>query len=889
MGTPSVLATGGAVGLRVWRKQLHTKVEREIADRVLSFETGRVARQATCSVMVQYGGTVVLAAAVVDPEKTDFSFVPFAIDYMERSYAAGIIRGSRFNKREGRTTDTEILTARMIDRPLRPFFPNDYRADTRVQIMVFSTDNENDPGMLAMLGSAAALRLAPGVGLPAIGTAKVGRIDGQLILNPTRTQLDESDFHLVLSGTRERVTMIEFDGDQIPDDQIMEAISFGHEGILQTVDLIEELTQTAGNPAGPGLAQAVKPVGYDTILDAFGTRIREALCATSKEARNAAVEQLGSDIREQLAAEAPELPEESIQPAFEYATKRTLRQMAIEGQRCDGRGLSEVRPISCVVGILPKAHGSALFTRGQTQTLVATTIGTRMDEQRMEELTGQHFERFLVHYNFPPFCVGECGWIRGPSRRDIGHGYLARKGMLATMPSEEDFPYTIRVVSDVLESCASSSMATACGTTLSLMDAGVPIKAPVAGVSIGLVEEGDEVRFLTDIMDEEDFNGDMDFKVAATANGVTAIQMDVKNSGITLDMVAEALQHARNANAQILPIMAETLAEPKPLSRLAPRVVNVTIDPDLIGKVIGPGGATIRALVERTGAKIDIDDDGIVHISAENADGGDHAEEAIKLLAQEPKAGETYDGIVTSVRDFGAFVEILPETEGLLHISELSDEYVSDANDVVKVGDRIRVTVARVERGKVRLVREGVEPSERPESSPRRGPRRDDRGGDRPRSGSRPPRDRDDHRGGRDDDRPRGRSDGDRDRRDGPRDDRGRDRDRGGPRESRGRDGDRGRSQDGRGRDGGRGRSQDSRGRDGDRGRSQDSRGRDGDRGRSQDSRGRDGNRGRSQGSRGRDGDRGGPRGEGSDRHDGPRRDEGPRDDSQRDERGDRD
>jgi len=811
---------------------LYKKVEREIADRVLSFETGKVAKQATSSVVVQYGGTVVLSAAVVDPDKTDFSFVPFAVDYMERSYAAGIIRGSRFNKRESRTTDPEILAARMIDRPLRPFFPDDYRADTRAQVMVFSTDNENDPAMLAMLASAAALRLAPGVPMPPVGTAKVGRIDGKLILNPTLPMLDESDFQLVLSGTRERVTMIELDGKQIPGDQVMEAISFGHEGVVQTIDLIDELAQ--GVDAEP--AESAGPVGYDTILNAFGAQIRESLCADSKEARNAAMEELASQVSERLAADAPELAEEEVSTAFQYAAKRTLRQMAVEGQRCDGRALDEVRPISCLVGILPKAHGSALFTRGQTQALVAATIGTRQDEQRVEEITGDRYERFLVHYNFPPFCVGEAGFIRGPSRRDIGHGYLARKGLLAIMPSEEDFPYTVRLVSDVLESCASSSMATACGATLSLMDAGIPIKAPLAGVSIGLVEEDDEVRFLTDIMDEEDYSGDMDFKVTATANGVTAIQMDVKNTGLTLDMVAAALDQAKAANAQILPTMAETLAETRPLSRLAPRVVNVTIDPDLIGKVIGPGGATIRALVERTGAQIDIDDDGIVHIVADSADGGDHAEEAIKLLAQEPKVGETYEGIVTSVRDFGAFVEVLPETEGLLHISDLSDEYVRDASDVVKIGDKIRVTVVRVDRGRVRLAREGVEPSERPEPPPRRGPRRDDRGGDRPRSGSRPRRDRDDRRGGRDGDRPRGRSG----------DDRGRDRD------GRGRDRDR----DGRGRGGPRG------------------------------GRGRD--RDDSRGGRGRDGDRRGPRSEGSDRRDGPRRGGRPRRDDRGEGRGER-
>ena len=734
---------------------MHIKVEREISGRTLSLETGKLAKQATSSVVVQYGGTVILAASVLDPEKTDFSFVPFAVDYMERSYAAGIIRGSRYNKREGRLTDAEILSSRMIDRPLRPFFADDYRVDTRVQIMVFSTDNENDPAKLAMVGAAAALRLAPGLAMPSVGTAKVGKIDGQLVLNPPRSQLADSDFHLILSGTRDRIVMVEFEGKEVPDDEVMEAIAFGHQAAVQTVDLIEELAEKAGAASVAAPTQTQQPAAYEDVSRLFGDAIRDGLCADSKAARNAVLDELRTQCQDRLAKPASGITPEDVAAAFQYVIKRSLRHMAAQGQRCDGRGLKDVRPISCHVGVLPKAHGSALFARGETQTLVATTIGTRHDEQRMEELTGERFERFMLHYNFPPFCVGEVGWIRGPSRRDIGHGYLAKKGLVAVMPSDETFPYTIRVVSDVLESCASSSMASVCGTSLSLMDAGVPISAAVAGVSIGLVEEDGQATFLTDIMDEEDFNGDMDFKVAGTSAGITAIQMDVKNSGVTLDMASDALAHAKEARAHILPIMAEALAEPRPLSRLAPRVINVQIEPELIGKIIGPGGVTIRGLVERTGAEIDVADDGTVHIVSEDATGGEDAAEAIRLLAQEPKLGVTYDGVVTGVKPFGAFVEVMPGTEGLLHVNDLADEPVRNVDDVVKIGDKIRVTVFRVDRGKVSLTREGVEPHPMPQGGRGRPPRGDGRR-DGPRSG-------------------RGR-DGDRDRRDGPprRDERGR-------------------------------------------------------------------------------------------------------------------
>ncbi len=723
-----------------------------------------MAKQAACSITAQYGDTVVLAALCVDPSKTDFSFVPFAIDYMERSYAAGLIRGSRYNKREGRPKDAETVAARMIDRPLRPFFPDDYRVDTRVQIMVLSADKENDPAQLSMLASAAALRLAPQVGLPPIGCAKVGRIDGNFVLNPTRSQLEESDFELTLSCTRERVVMIEFGGKQIPTSDVADAIAFGFDATQETIDLIEALAEETGADA-PSLAQvSQKPDHFQQVLDLFADDLRQAICAPDKATRKQQMAALTERVKERMAEADPDLDETAVTAALSYATKRVLRQLAVEGVRCDGRDLRQIRPIQCHVGILPKTHGSAVFSRGETQAAVAATLGTREDEQHVEELTGEYYERFLLHYNFPPFSVGEAGFIRGPSRRDIGHGFLARKALLPLVPAYDDFPYTIRVVSDILESCASSSMATVCGANLALMDAGIPLAAPVSGISIGLVEEGNQVQFLTDIMDEEDFHGDMDFKVAATETGVTAIQMDVKNTGLTVEMAAEALRLAEEANRGILPIMGQTLSEPRPLSMLAPRVIDVKIDPELIGKIVGPGGATIRALVERTQSKIDIADEGIVHIVSDHAALGEEAAETIRLMSQRPEEGQTYDGVVTGVQRYGAFIEIMPGTEGLLHISDVSDDYVENIDDVIRVGDRLRVTVASIgDMGRVRLTREGREMTSPPPSGGSRDRRggRDDRGRDRggrdrgPRGrrddsgrGGRPPRG-DGRRGGR--------------------------------------------------------------------------------------------------------------------------------------------
>ncbi len=679
---------------------VYCKVEKLIGKRVLSIEVGKIAKQADGSALVQYGDTMVLAAAVSSPEeKEDADFFPLTIDYREKMYATGKFPGGFF-KREGRPTSKEILTMRLIDRPIRPLFPETYLREVQVQSMVLSADKENDPDVLAMIAASAALTVSSIPFQGPTGSVRVGQIDGSFVINPTHEELTKSTIDLVISGTEEAITMVESSGKEVPEERMVDAIMFGHAFIKEIVQLQKELLVKCRKEKQPIPPLKVDMKLLETIKNKYQAEIGAKNLTPGKEERSNALREIVKRIIAEYCTDAEGAPtKKAIKAIFERIETTVVREQIInEGKRPDGRGLTGIRPITCEVGLLPRTHGSALFTRGETQALVVTTLGTTSDEQKIDTLEDEYSKKFMLDYNFPPFCVGEVKPLRGPGRREIGHGALAERSLEAVLPAPGKFPYTIRIVSDVMESNGSSSMATVCGGTLSMMDAGVPITEPVAGIAMGLVKEGDSVCILSDILGTEDHLGDMDFKVAGTKNGVTALQMDIKISGITEKIMRDALKQAKEGRLLILAELARVIERPREqISVYAPKLVQIKINPEKIGMVIGPGGKNIKKIQEETGAKIEIEDDGTVFISSALATSVDRAKIWIERMTEEVQVGKIYTGKVLSIKEYGAFVEIFPGHEGLVHISEISDTRVEKVEDVVQVGQEIMIKVIGID------------------------------------------------------------------------------------------------------------------------------------------------------------------------------------------------
>ncbi len=690
-------------------------VSRQIGGRTLTFETGKIAKQADGAVWVRYGDTVVLVTAVSATPREGIDFFPLTVDYREMMYAAGKIPGGFF-KREGRSTTKETLTARSIDRPLRPLFHERYKNEVAIVANVLAADQVNEPDVLAMSGASAALRISSIPFEHAVGSVRVGLIGEKFILNPTIQEMEESLLDLLVSGTREKVVMIEVEAKEVPEAKLVEAIKFGHKAVQEIIDLQEELVKKAGVPkqkipeSPAGLEEARK-----TIEKMVGARIAElfTMQGVSKLQRKEYLSNLKKEVKEHFAAAQPDLPPNRLAEAFESVYAQVFRHQTLTGKtRVDGRKWDQLRKISCEVGVLPNVHGSALFSRGETQALVVTTLGARFDEQRVEGLSEEVFKTFMLHYNFPAYSVGETWANRGPKRREIGHGDLAERSVRGVLPDHEAFPYTIRIVSDIQESNGSTSMASTCGATLSLMDAGVQIKRPVAGISVGLIQEGAKHCLLTDIQGDEDHHGDMDFKVCGTEAGVTGVQVDLKIAGLTFPLIEAAIAQAREARMEILKAMHAAIPKPKPdLAPNAPRLERVKIPNDKIGLLIGPGGRTIRELQATTGAKVDVEDDGTVTIWSRDAEAVRQVRQFIEGMTAVPEIGRIYKGKVTGIKDFGCFVEFLPGQEGLVHVSELSDTFVKDVNSVVKMGDTFDIKVLAIdEQGRVKLSRKAAAP-----------------------------------------------------------------------------------------------------------------------------------------------------------------------------------
>ena len=677
----------------------------------LTLETGRVARQADGAVMLTCGETVILATAVAAKQaKPDMDFFPLTVNYQEKYYAAGKIPGGYF-KREARPTEAETLISRLIDRPIRPLFPSSFRNETQVLPTVISYDKENDPEALALIASSAALAIS---GIPFMGpvaAAKVGMIDGEFILNPTKEQIKSSQLELIVAGTEDAVLMVESEASGLTEKQMLDAVKFGHDKAKEVINLIKEFAKEAGKERWKieekdysELKNKISSAVADDLQKAFDEsdkQIRTGLISTAKEKVTAMFE--GDDTYSKV----------EISDQFKSVEKKIVRtQILKDAKRIDRRKLNEVRNIKCEVGILPKVHGSALFTRGETQALVVTTLGTSDDEQRLETLDGAERSRFMLHYNFPPYSVGEVGRI-GTGRREIGHGKLAWRAINSSLPSKEEFPYTFRIVSEITESNGSSSMATVCGASLALMDAGVPIKTPIAGIAMGLIKEGDDYSILSDILGDEDHLGDMDFKVAGTKDGITSLQMDIKITGITFEIMEKALDQAKEGRIHILGEMAKALTESrKELSKNTPKMERIQVDKKDIAAVIGKGGATIREIVELSGAKLDINDDGMVTIAAADEESRMKAVQMVKDIVAKPEMGKIYKGKVVKIMEFGAFVNFLGKQDGLVHISQLAAKRVENVSDVVKEGDEVSVKVVGFDRGKVKLsMKEATEDS----------------------------------------------------------------------------------------------------------------------------------------------------------------------------------
>ncbi len=682
----------------------------DFGGRPFSLETGKVAKQANGSVMVQYGETVVLVTAVTSDKKREgLDFVPLTVNYQEMTYAAGRIPGG-FLKREGRPSDHETLISRFIDRPLRPLFQKGFQNEIQIIATVLSADQDNDPSILGMIGASAALSLSDIPFDGPIAGAKVGRIDGEFVLNPTHDELEMSDIDLFVAGSEDAIIMVEGSAKEVREREILEAILFGHQSLKPVMALQNQLKLALGVTPKEFELQKIGEAVYEKVEAFSRERLREAFYIKEKTRRREYSEETLQMTLQECGA-GDENSQRVIKAALDEINRKLVRKLIIEERkRIDGRGLTEIRPISCEVGILPRTHGSALFTRGETQVLAVVTFGTSEDEQKINSLTGETYKSFMLHYNFPPFCVGEVSPLRAPSRREIGHGALAERAILPVLPSNEKFPYTIRIVSEVLESNGSSSMATVCGATLSLMDAGVPIKAPVGGIAMGLILEDEKVAVLSDILGDEDHFGDMDFKVAGTGEGVTAIQMDIKVRGVSKEVMETVLDQAREGRLHILGKMKETISESrKDLSRHAPRIVTLQVKQEKIRDIIGPGGKNIRGIVEQTGVKVDVEDSGVVKLASPNYEAIEKAIYMIKRLTQEVEIGGLYNGKVKRILGFGAIVELFPGTDGLVHISQVAESRIKEVSDVLKEGDDVWVKVIDIDpQGRIRLSRKAA-------------------------------------------------------------------------------------------------------------------------------------------------------------------------------------
>jgi len=690
------------------------RIEKQFAGRTLTIETGRMARQAAGSVLIQYGDTVILVAATVQDRPTHLPFFPLTVEYREKSYAGGKIPGGFF-KREGRPGEKEILSCRLIDRSLRPMFPDGFMHETQLACFPLSADQENDADVWGVMGSSLSLNMSHIPFSTLLAAVRVGRIQGNWVLNPTFQQLEYSDVDIVVSGTEDAILMVEGGAIEVPEEDLIQGLDVAHQGIRELIEIQKEFLGDS-RPLEMEWTPVLPDADLKAKVEAIAAgKVKEALLLSEKQERNQAMAVVREDVLDQLNQDEEDYSENigDIKEILRGIEKKTMRERILtHGERADGRAVDEVRSITCEIGILPRPHGSALFTRGQTQALAVTTLGTSRDEQRIDSIDSREevTKSFMLHYNFPPFATGEAKPYRGTNRRETGHGALAEKAIQPLLPAYDDFPYTIRVVSDVLESNGSSSMASVCGTSLSLMGAGVPMKAACAGVAMGLIKEGDRVAILTDILGLEDALGDMDFKIAGTRKGVTAIQMDIKIQGLTHEILKEALGRAHTGRMHILDIMDQTISKPMDdLSAYAPRIVSIQINPAKIGEIIGPKGKTIRAIQEDSGATIDIDDSGLIKIAAVSGEAGARAREMIEAIVQEPEVGRIYEGPVKNTTTFGAFVEILPGTEGLCHISELQDARTDKTEDVVNKGDIVRVKLLSVdERGRLKLSRKAA-------------------------------------------------------------------------------------------------------------------------------------------------------------------------------------
>lgn len=713
------------------------KVDKEIEGRLLSIETGNLAKQAAGSAVVRYGETVILATVTIgsEPKEKELeNFFPLTVDYRERTYAAGKIPGGFF-KREGRPREKEVVTSRLIDRPLRPLFDKNFLNEVQVMITVLSSDQENDADIPSIIGASSAIGLSPAPFYGPIGAVRVGRIGERFIINPTLSQLEESTLDLVIAGTKSTVTMLEGGGKEVPEEVLLEAVRVGHKAIAEVVELEEKLIKQHGKPkiglsirkelspdqelegefyrllpyadrkiVALNLQLAIQTIGFS------GQKVEEVLTISDKLQREGKIEEISGEAIDKFSKDYPG-EEKTIRETIDQVQRNYLRRMVLEEKRrIDGRKMDEVRPITCAVGVLPRTHGSGLFTRGQTQALVTTTLGTSQDMQIMDELEREYKKKFMLHYNFPPFSTGEVRPDRGPGRREIGHGVLAERALSPILPPDEEFPYTIRIVSDILESNGSSSMASVCGGTLSLMDAGVPITTPVAGVAMGLIKEGEKAVVLTDIIGMEDFFGDMDFKIAGSKNGITAVQLDVKTDEVSPEIMARAVEQSKKARLFILGKMLEEIDSPrKEISLLAPKILVLEINPEKIREVIGPGGKTVNKIQDETGAKLNIEYDGTITITADTTEAANVAREMVEYITADAEVGKIYKGKVTRIKDFGAFVEILPGKEGLVHISQLADRRIDKVSDVVKEGQEILVKCMEIDQeGRISLSHKAV-------------------------------------------------------------------------------------------------------------------------------------------------------------------------------------
>ncbi len=689
-------------------------LEAEVGGKSLSIETGKIAKQASGSVVVKYGDSTVLVTAVSSNNERNVGFLPLSVEYQEKIYAAGRIPGNYFRREIGRPSEKETLTARLIDRPIRPLFPKYYNFETQIIATVLAMDQENDADVMAMVGASAALTISDIPFSGPIACVRVGRIEGELKINPTIAECAEADINIIVAGSKTGVVMVEGGGNVVSEKEMLDAIFFGHEGLQPLIDIQEKLRETCGKTKRIFTPPETDEALVTVVQEAASGNIRETLSIPDKMPRYDAMRQVKKNLMETLGDDYADRGEE-ISKIFGDLKKSISREMILkEGCRIDKRKFDEVRPISCEVGLLSRPHGSALFTRGETQVLGVLTLGSGPDEQRVETLSGEEFRPFMLHYNFPPFSVGEVKRIGGPSRRDIGHGGLSTRAIEKVLPEKDVFDYTIRIVSEVLESNGSSSMGTVCAGILALMDGGVPIKAPVSGIAMGLVKEGDQTIILSDILGDEDHTGDMDFKVAGTAEGITALQMDIKILELSKDIMKNALEQAREGRLHILEEMMKSLDKPREeISPFAPKIFAIEINPDKIREIIGPGGKVIRAIQSETNTKVEVDDSGVVKVAAASSEDLEAALTMIKDITREAEVGAIYEGTVVKITDFGAFVQILPGTDGLVHISQLANYRVKKVTDIVKEGDTLKVKVLEVGRdGKIRLSHKAVQEDE---------------------------------------------------------------------------------------------------------------------------------------------------------------------------------